>query len=233
MRVRAGLPEQYRLAVDLRVGLGLRQGEAFGLSPEDLDAENGVVHVRRQVCMIDGHLFFALPKDGKTREVDAAPGVLDSIKQHAKRWQPVEVKLPWGSPHEPQNERQRVDWAPRAYPLFLATRQRRACNRDTWNTRLWKPALASAGLIGKADPDSGGGKWEPSRELGFHALRHTYASVQLEAGESIVSLARWLGHADPGFTLRTYTHFMPDAGARGRAAMDAWCSGEANSLETP
>ncbi|WP_406206482.1 tyrosine-type recombinase/integrase [Streptomyces sp. NBC_01017] len=83
------------------------------------------------------------------------------------------------------------------------------------------------------DPDSGGSKWEPSRGLGFHALRHTYASVQLEAGESIVSLARWLGHADPGFTLRTYTHFMPDAGTRGRAAMDAWFSGEANSLETP
>ncbi|WP_406206479.1 site-specific integrase [Streptomyces sp. NBC_01017] len=65
MRVRAGLPEQYRLAVDLGVGLGLRQGEVFGLSPEDLDAESGVVHVRRQVCMIDGHLFFALPKGGQ------------------------------------------------------------------------------------------------------------------------------------------------------------------------
>jgi integrase len=73
--------------------------------------------------------------------------------------------------------------------------------------------------------------WLPGS--GAHALRHTYASVQLEAGESIVSLARWLGHADPGFTLRTYTHFMPDAGTRGRAAMDAWFSGEANSLETP
>ncbi|WP_078942863.1 tyrosine-type recombinase/integrase [Streptomyces viridochromogenes] len=233
MRVRAGLPEQYRLAVDLGVGLGLRQGEAFGLSPEDLDMENGVVHVRRQVCMIEGHLFFALPKGGKTREVDVAPGVLTAIKQHAKRWQPVAVELPWESPHEPKNDRQRVDWAPRTYPLFLATRQRRAWNRDTWNRRLWKPALASAGLIGKVDPNSDGSKWEPSRELGFHALRHTYASVQLEAGESVVSLARWLGHADPGFTLRTYTHFMPDAGRRGRAAMDAWFSGEANSLETP
>ncbi|MEW2348469.1 hypothetical protein AB0904_12435 [Streptomyces sp. NPDC006684] len=28
----------------------------------------------------------------------------------------------------------------------------------------------------------------------------------LEAGESIVSLAKWLGHSDPAFTLRTYTH---------------------------
>ncbi|MEU9289083.1 tyrosine-type recombinase/integrase [Streptomyces sp. NPDC048275] len=64
--------------------------------------------------------------------------------------------------------------------------------------------------------------WEPSRELGFHVLRHTYASVMLEAGESIVSLAMWLGHSDPAFTLRTYTHFMPQAGARGLSAIEAW-----------
>ncbi|OIJ96918.1 hypothetical protein BIV25_16420 [Streptomyces sp. MUSC 14] len=94
-------------------------------------------------------------------------------------------------------------------------------------------ALASAGLIGKADPDSDGSKWEPSHELDFHALRRTCAGVRLEAGESIDSLARWLGHADPGSTLRTYTHVTPDAGTRGRAAMDAWFRGEANSLETP
>ncbi|MGE7434337.1 hypothetical protein [Kitasatospora sp. NPDC001175] len=44
----------------------------------------------------------------------------------------------------------------------------------------------------------------------------------LEAGESIVSLAQWLGHSDPAFTLRTYTHFMPEAGARGLAVVDRW-----------
>ncbi|MGV2915069.1 hypothetical protein [Streptomyces alfalfae] len=44
----------------------------------------------------------------------------------------------------------------------------------------------------------------------------------LEAGESIVSLAKWLGHSDPAFTLRTYTHFMPQAGARGLSAIEAW-----------
>ncbi|WP_412180803.1 hypothetical protein [Streptomyces sp. ADMS] len=49
-------------------------------------------------------------------------------------------------------------------------------------------------------------------------MRHTYASVMLEAGESIVSLAKWLGHSDPAFTLRTYTHCMPQAGARGLSA---------------
>ncbi len=57
--------------------------------------------------------------------------------------------------------------------------------------------------------------WEPSREHGFHALRHFFASEELAAGESIVSLARWLGHSDPGFTLRKSSHFLPRAGALG------------------
>lgn len=48
-----------------------------------------------------------------------------------------------------------------------------------------------------------------------------FASEELEAGESVVSLARWLGHSDPGFTLRKYSHFLPRAGARGSAAIDA------------
>ncbi|MGY1497432.1 hypothetical protein ACW4TU_12685 [Streptomyces sp. QTS52] len=60
------------------------------------------------------------------------------------------------------------------------------------------------------------------REDMFHVLRHTYASVQLEAGESVVSLAAWLGHSSPKITLDHYAHFMPGAGQRGLAAMNAW-----------
>ncbi|MGW2703380.1 hypothetical protein [Streptomyces sp. NPDC001340] len=30
-----------------------------------------------------------------------------------------------------------------------------------------------------------------------------------------------LGHSDPGFTLRKYSHFLRRAGARGSAAIDA------------
>lgn len=37
----------------------------------------------------------------------------------------------------------------------------------------------------------------------------------------VMPLAGWLGHSDPGFTLRKYAHFLPRAGARGSAAIDA------------
>ncbi|MFF9690899.1 integrase [Streptomyces sp. NPDC014623] len=49
----------------------------------------------------------------------------------------------------------------------------------------------------------------------------TAPSGVLEAGASFVSLAHGLGHSDPGFTLRKYSRFLPRAGARGAAALDA------------
>ncbi|MFE1382964.1 tyrosine-type recombinase/integrase [Streptomyces sp. NPDC058740] len=55
---------------------------------------------------------------------------------------------------------------------------------------------------------------------GFHVLRHTYASIMWEAGESVVTLARRLGHPSPAITLGYYAHFMPEAGSKGRGTID-------------
>jgi integrase len=52
-------------------------------------------------------------------------------------------------------------------------------------------------------------------------VRHHYASILLDGGVSIRALAEYLGHADPGFTLRTYTHLMPSSEDRAREAVDA------------
>jgi hypothetical protein len=97
-----------------------------------------------------------------------------------------------------------------------------------WSKRSWRPALAAAGVVKKVGEkaETYGGRsrrypvYELSREDMFHVLRHTYASTQLEAGESIVSVSEWLGHASPQTTLTHYAHFMPGAGKRGLAAMD-------------
>lgn len=40
----------------------------------------------------------------------------------------------------------------------------------------------------------------------FHDLRHTFATTALQSGVDIRTVSGMLGHADPGFTLRTYTH---------------------------
>jgi integrase len=68
-------------------------------------------------------------------------------------------------------------------------------------------------------------KYAESRENGFHALRHTFASVQLDAREPIVAVSKWLGHENASITLRIYAHMMPEADGRGRSAMQAWFEG--------
>ncbi len=47
------------------------------------------------------------------------------------------------------------------------------------------------------------------RQRSPHSLRHTFASHMIESGEDIASVARHLGHANPGITLSIYTHFLP------------------------
>jgi integrase len=45
----------------------------------------------------------------------------------------------------------------------------------------------------------------------------------LARGVSITELSEYLGHSDEGFTLRTYTHFLPDSEGRARiAAIEAF-----------
>ena len=48
----------------------------------------------------------------------------------------------------------------------------------------------------------------------LHDLRHLQASVLLNAGESITTVAARLGHRDTATTLRVYAHLMPGADQR-------------------
>ncbi|MFF5719272.1 tyrosine-type recombinase/integrase [Streptomyces buecherae] len=210
LRVREEIRSRYRIAVVLGLGCGLRQGEVFGLSPEDIDFARGVIRVRRQVQLLSGHLYFCLPKGGKTRVVDMPRSVASELAAYFLEYPAVEVELPWGGP-EPERERKKA-------PLILTTTYGNATRANIFNVEVWKPALAAAGVIPVREK---GERWQASRKDGFHVLRHTYASIILEAGESVVTLARWLGHSSSTITLEHYAHFMPEAGGKGRTAIDA------------
>ena len=93
------LPPQYRIAVTLGSGLGLRQGEVFGLAVEDIDFLRGVVEVRRQVKVFGGNrLVFGLPKGDKTRTVPLPESVATELSGHLATYPRRSVTLPWGTP---------------------------------------------------------------------------------------------------------------------------------------
>lgn len=54
-----------------------------------------------------------------------------------------------------------------------------------------------------------------------HDLRHHYASMLIDGGESVVVVARRLGHANPSMTLDVYSHLFQDTAERTRSVVDA------------
>ena len=173
-----------------------------------MNHETGWVHVAFQVKVVNGHLVFAPPKRGKVRDVPLPARVADALRAHREKFPPVDVTLPWLRPDGP----------PVTKRLLFTLRGGGAVRRTDFNTRAWKPALVAAGVIPEPKP---GERHNAAREHGMHALRHLFASVLLDGGENIRALSSYLGHEDPGFTLRIYTHLMPSSEGRTRRAVDA------------
>lgn len=197
-KVQDNLPEKFRIAVDICAGLGLRQGECFGLALEDIDLDAGMVHVRRQVKKINYKHVFARPKYGKVREIPLPQPVQDALERHIKDFPPKKITLPWASPEGKSH----------TATLIMTSAWGKVVDAKDFNKDRWKPALKASGLA------------HGRNENGMHDLRHFYASMLLDQGESIKAVSEWLGHGDPSFTLKTYTHLMPSSGERTRKVID-------------
>jgi integrase len=186
--VRKAVRPRFRAMADCGSGLGMRQGEIFGLEVDAIGFLRRKVTVRLQVRIIGGKtLVFAPPKGGRVRDVPLPSSVSEALARHLEEFPPLEITLPWRTP----------DGKPRTATL-LFTSYGHAVNRNWFNQFIWRPARLVAGI-------------EPARANGMHILRHTYASTLLHGGVDIRRLSAYLGHHSAAFTLAKYAHLMPDA----------------------
>jgi integrase len=93
--------------------------------------------------------------------------------------------------------------------------QGRPISRTRFSTYVWRPA------VGAAEGVPAG--------VGFHALRHYYASLLISAGESVKVVQERLGHANASETLDTYSHLWPSSEEHTRSAVDLALGGAASS----
>jgi integrase len=189
--VRAALPERYRAMVDACGGLGLRQGEAFGLSLGEVDWLKRVVHVRVQIRLHLGvHPVYAPPKGGKDRYVLLPAQVSLPLAAHLERFPARAVALPWLRP----------DGKPHTEKLIFTGDKGGALNRAAFNEKVWGPARRKAGVPDGKDADA----------AGMHQLRHFYASSLIRGGVDIKRVQEYLGHHSAAFTLDAYGHLIRD-----------------------
>jgi integrase len=59
------------------------------------------------------------------------------------------------------------------------------------------------------------------KRITFHGMRHTCATLLLQAGEPVHVVSKRLGHARVEITLNTYAHVLPDMQQQAAATMGA------------
>jgi integrase len=124
------------------------------------------------------------------------------------------------------HQRRRVDMTPQLMDALLAWRR---VQRNRWMKKgepmpLWVfPSLTGTPVeernlrhVFKRLLEKAG-----MRHMRIHDLRHTYASLLLQAGAAITYVSAQLGHRDASITLRVYAHYLPSGSQRDVDRLDA------------
>jgi integrase len=111
--------------------------------------------------------------------------------------------------------------------LVFPTSTGRARNKDNLRERMLHPCLAVADelLLAAAEVPLPHG-------VTPHKLRHAFASIMVACGEDPARVQRWIGHTDPRFTMKVYTHMMARSPEE-RAHLKTLVYGEMPASEPP
>lgn len=187
------IKEQYLyLPIFLDILTGLRIGELCGLRWRDIDLENGFIEVNSQVIQDKTNKILMLSSILKTstshRSISIPPILIDYLK---------EIKE--------DREASKNDFV-------ILSREGLMCNprnlsmNFTKTISKYKKPIEEAETINKMAP----GEYIQLKQISFHGLRHTHATLLILNGENIKVVSDRLGHKDIGTTLNIYTHVMED-----------------------
>lgn len=173
--IEAAMDPRWALVVPFAFDTGLRISELAGLVTRDIEfnSPSWMVHVRRIVTDVGGKAQVGPPKSKAGLRVvpTITRPVADRLADHiAERGLGPTDSLfagPHGGGMRPTN----------------------------WRARVFRPAVAGAGLGPEVTP---------------HSLRHGAVARWIAAGQSDpYVLSRWLGHSTPVIVYRTYAHLLP------------------------
>jgi integrase len=176
--------------------LGLRIGEACGLTWADVDLDAGIVQLRRQLQFESGRGCVLGPlKTAQSRRALALPTLLAELiaaRPVAEAVDRARMGIKW--------RRQYDSWG-----LVWRTPLGSACYPDAVRKRFTRHATA----LGRPD-------------LTPHALRHQHASILFAAGLNVKRVSEQLGHSTQAITADVYIHLLPQAAQEVPALVERW-----------
>lgn len=183
--LRVSAADEYEILLKVILFTGLRESEAIGLTWDCIDFKAGTVTICKQLQkrpLSDGGFTFAPLKNDKTRIIKPAASVIALL---SRRWkEQTEQRLRAGEAWQGwQSAEER-----KAALVFTTLTGTNLSPQTVYNH--YKKLSAQIGA-----PDSR-----------VHDLRHTFAVLSLQNGDSVKTVQGNLGHATAAFTLDKYGH---------------------------
>lgn len=173
----------FKLALDLTMEVGLRRGEMAGLTWDDIDFNNYVININKALIRIENIYTISSTKtECSVREVPISDELILKLRQHKIKQK--ELKLRYGSEYI-ENV-----FKSKKYDLVFTWEYGKFIQPQWYLHKLKKVAK----------------KNEIEKNLRWHDLRHTNASMLLESGVELKVIQERLGHADIQTTANIYTH---------------------------
>jgi len=176
------LRRSYYVAVYLAITTGMREGEIFGLKWADIDFGRGYLIVSHNLITTRGNGLVIDTAKTKTsnRKILLTSKTIE-ILQKWEMWQ-EQYSEKWGGIYT--NEHNLVVSNSYGSPVSITN----------FSKRYFKKMLVTAGI---------------SKDIRFHALRHTHATQLLQAGVNVKVVSERLGHSSTSVTMDIYAHSLP------------------------
>ena len=166
---------KYYLPILIAIHTGLRRGEVLGLTWDNIDLDNRIITVNKQLLYQKKKLILSSPKTKTSNRQFLIPSLLAIELQRAKTIQEGHLEY-YGDHYHTENN-------------FVC------CEEDGTPFRPYELTTYTSEL---------------SNSLGmnftFHDLRHTHATLLLEADVNVKVIQERLGHSNINTTLNIYSH---------------------------
>jgi integrase len=180
------------------LSLGLRLGEALGLSWSDIDFAKSRITVRRALQRVKRAFVLQAPKtEGSNRTIDLPAVTIAALRQHRIRQAHAQE---WAG----------SAWTGNPWDLVFTTTKGTPLDERGVLRRFQERILKDAGVP----------------KMRIHDLRHSAVAILMAQGVDARSISELLGHSSVAFTLQVYGHLMEETRRETANKMDLALSPE-------